>query len=78
MDIRDKRKVRLELNFDISVKVPFTDTELEAFKKLKKKGEYKKVLNEFASNLKEQILEGIEEELEPKVNIKQAKAKLVK
>lgn len=78
MDIRDKRKVRLEFNFDISVKVPFTDTELEAFKKLKKKGEYKKVLNEFASNLKEQILEGIEEELEPKVNIKQAKAKLVK
>lgn len=78
MDIRDKRKVRLELNFDISVKVPFTDTELEAFKKLKKQGEYKKVLNEFASNLKEQILEGIEEELEPKVNIKQAKAKLVK
>ena len=78
MDIRDKRKVRLEFNFDISVKVPFTDTELEAFKKLKKKGEYKKVLNEFASNLKEEILEGIEEELEPKVNIKQAKAKLVK
>lgn len=78
MDIRDKRKVRLEFNFDISVKVPFTDTELEAFKKLKKQGEYKKVLNEFASNLKEQILEGIEEELEPKVNIKQAKAKLVK
>lgn len=78
MDIRDKRKVRLEFNFDISVKVPFTDKELEAFKKLKKKGEYKKVLNEFASNLKEQILEGIEEELEPKVNIKQAKAKLVK
>lgn len=78
MDIRDKRKVRLEFNFDISVKVPFTDKELEAFKKLKKKGEYKKVLNEFASNLKEQILEGIEEELEPKVNIKKAKAKLVK
>lgn len=78
MDIRDKRKVRLEFNFDISVKVPFTDTELEAFKKLKKQGGYKKVLNEFASNLKEQILEGIEEELEPKVNIKQAKAKLVK
>lgn len=78
MNSKEKKKVKLEFNIDISVKIPFTEEEIEAFKKLKKVGEHKGLVNDFANNLRTQVLEGIEAEFEPKVQIKQAKAKLVK